>query len=142
MERDRKTWSPPNGNNRNLIQQKLPKLYTYMMVNLNKNHQVMRKTEPQVDIACHQVKLPIPGLHYIQSKCWPREFHENLLRSQAVDKGTDCASQTDSDALLLNTTPTQHIEHGEVELVFIWSLLPHILMSFVQGVTFYLLREM
>lgn len=31
----------------------------------------MEKTESQMDIACHQMKLSIPGYGYIELKCLP-----------------------------------------------------------------------
>lgn len=43
--------------------------------------------------------------------CWPKGSHENLQTTQCCQ---GCSPEGDSNALLLQTTPTQLTEHGEV----------------------------
>lgn len=47
------------------------------------------ETESQLAILCHQMKLPAPGLGYIQLSCWPKGFHGNPQTTQAVAKTVD-----------------------------------------------------
>ena len=58
--------------------------------------------------------------------------HGNPQITQAGTKTTGCSAQTESGTLLLNTTPTQLIEHEEVKLVPVWSPHPYFLISLVQ----------
>lgn len=44
-------------------------------------------------------------------------FHGNPQTTQGTAKAFGCSPQIDSNAPLLKTTPTQFIEHREVELV-------------------------
>jgi hypothetical protein len=77
----------------------------------------MGETELQLDISCHQMKLPVLGIGYIPLSCWPKGSHGNSQTTQAVVRTIGCSSQTDGKAPVLKITPTQLTEHGEVELV-------------------------
>lgn len=76
----------------------------------------MEKTEPLLDISCHQTNLPGLRLGYIQSSCWPEGSHGNPQTIWSVDKTTGCSLQTDK-VPLLKTTPKQLSKHGGVKLV-------------------------
>ena len=73
----------------------------------------MRKIEAQSEISCHQMKLPVPGLAYIQLNCWPKTSHPQTTESVAKTMG--CSPQTNSKNLLLQVTAVQLIDYGEVK---------------------------
>lgn len=54
-------------------------------------------------------------LHLI--KCVPWEAPPHTQITQDIAKALGCSPQTDAKALLLKTTPTQLIKHGELELI-------------------------
>jgi len=56
----------------------------------------------------------------------------NPQTTQTVAETIDYSSQSNSKAPLLKTTPTQPIEHEEIELVSIQSLHFYVLASLVQ----------
>lgn len=64
---------------------------------------------------------PIPSDSYTLSG---KGSHGNPQTTQGTPKAFGCSPQTDSNAPLLKTTPTQFIEHREVELVPTKSLHP------------------
>ena len=75
----------------------------------------MDVTESQMVISCHQTKLPVLVLGFIQLLA--KESHGNPQTTQAVAKAIAYCLQPNHKAPLLKTTPTGLIEHGEVELV-------------------------
>ena len=77
----------------------------------------MVETESQLTISCHQMKLPVLTLGYIQLSCWSKGSLGNPQTTWAIDKAIGCSLQTDSKTPSLKTTPKQLTEHGEVELV-------------------------
>lgn len=54
--------------------------------------------------------------------CWQKASCGTPQTTQPVAKAIACSPQTAGKTLLLETTPTQLTELGEVELVFAWSL--------------------
>lgn len=69
------------------------------------------------------------GLGFIQLNCWPKGTMEIPKQPKLfVAKIIGCSLQTDSKAQSLRTTPTQLIEHEEVQMVSIQSLHPYILV--------------
>lgn len=66
--------------------------------------------------SCHKMKFPVRGVGYIQMSFWPNGSHGNLQTTQAVAKTMLYSPQTEGKCTLMKTTPTQLIEHGEVEL--------------------------
>lgn len=73
--------------------------------------------EPQVDISCHQMKLSVPELGYMQLNSWPKGSFWNHQITQAVAKAMGYSVLTDGKAPLLKTTLIQLIVHGELKLV-------------------------
>ena len=67
----------------------------------------------QLAISCHQMKLPVPGLGYIQLNFWWKGSHGNP-QAQAVAKRLNCSPPTDSKVRMLKTPCTPH---GEGKLV-------------------------
>ena len=65
----------------------------------------MRDTESQLAISCHQMKLPVPGLVYIQLTLWPKGSYRNPQTAHAVAKTMSYPPQTEP---LPGTTPTTH----------------------------------
>ena len=57
--------------------------------------------------------------------------HENPHTTQAVNDTKGCSPKTETKVPLLNTTPTQLIEHGKLELVPTQSLHFYILAPLV-----------
>ena len=74
------------------------------------------ETEPQLDISYQQIKLPVPGMGYISSSCWPKGFHENPQTTQSIDKAIGCSPETYGKDPLLKT-PAQLSDHRENELM-------------------------
>lgn len=70
----------------------------------------------QLDILCHQAKLPVPGMDCNLLNCCPRGSHGNPQTSQAIVKATGYFTPDDKD-LLLKTTFIHAREHREVYLV-------------------------
>lgn len=91
----------------------------------------MGETESQLTTFWHQRRLSVADGVAFRLSCWPQVSHENLPVLKAVDKTMDCSLHTEMRTPLLRTTPTQLIEHGEVELIPTWSIQPYILMSLV-----------
>lgn len=61
---------------------------------------------------------------HIQLSYWPKEPNETPQLTQAIAKALGCSLQTTGKILLLQTTPTQLIEHQGVKLVPNSSLHP------------------
>lgn len=77
---------------------------------------------PQVNILCHQVKLPLAGMSYISLSHWPKGLHgiphpAKCHRLSVVTKAISCSVQPDGKAQLLKTAFTYVMKHGEVKLV-------------------------
>jgi hypothetical protein len=73
----------------------------------------------QLVILCHLTKLAVLGFGYIQlsfltNKSYGIPTQPWLLPRQLL---FGCSPQTESQFLMVKTLLTQHIEHGEVELV-------------------------
>lgn len=64
-----------------------------------------------------QVSRTRTRLHIIEFFFLPKEFHGIPETTQAVNKTTDFFPQTDIKYPSLQTTHTQHIKHGKVELL-------------------------
>lgn len=90
------------------------------MKSLNNN-----RDRAPIDNSFHQIKLPVAEL-----SCLPKG---NPLTTQAVAKTKGGSPQSEVKIPLLKTTPTQFIEHREVQLVPTWSLHFYLLVSLVQG---------
>jgi hypothetical protein len=55
---------------------------------------------------------------------WPRWTHGNPQTNLDVENPESCSLQIDSEAPLLKTSPTQFMEHGDVDLVSTENLHP------------------
>jgi hypothetical protein len=77
----------------------------------------MGKTELQIDITHHQMKLPILGIIYMESNCWPKGSHGNPQIIPAIVKAIGGSPQTDDKPPLLKTTAIGFTEHGGIEMV-------------------------
>lgn len=95
----------------------------------------MEKTESQLAISCHQVKLQVPGLGYIKLSCRLKGSCGNPQTIQAAAKTKGCSPQIDSKTLLLKTPSTKLIEHGEIQLVTTKILYLYVLVCLVQKST-------
>lgn len=76
------------------------------------------KTEHQLNISCHEMKLQLLGLvtyNWVADQRGPSQG--NHQTTQAVAKTIGCSPQTDSKTLLQKTITTQVIEYEGVELV-------------------------
>lgn len=58
----------------------------------------MREMESHLVISCHQLKLPVLRLGYVQLGCWPKGSHGNSQAIHAIAKTVGCSLQTDSKA--------------------------------------------
>ena len=65
------------------------------VIHILKLFKYMGQENPQLDILCHQVKPPVPGMGFILLSCWPKGSHGNL-QTQVVAKTIGCCPQTDS----------------------------------------------
>ena len=73
-------------------------------------------------LSCHQFKIPVPGLGFIQLSSWLRGSHGSLQTTEAIAKKIGCFSQTDIKDSLLKMTLTELIDLGKDEMVLIWNL--------------------
>lgn len=102
----------------------------------------MRVTESKLVIFCHQKKLSVPDLGYIQLNCCPMGSHGNPQTTHDVAETMSSSLQTDIKVPLLKITPKQLIEHGEAELVSTSSLHPYVPASLVwEGILHTFKRE-
>lgn len=83
----------------------------------------MRETKFQLDLSCLQMKL---GVGYMQLSCSPKG---NPQATQPISKRIKCFMQTDNRTPLLRKTPTQLIDHGEVDRLTTQSLQPYVLTN-------------
>lgn len=72
----------------------------------------MKYTMPQLDIVCHQIKLPRVG--YIWLSPWPQRFQRPSQTLQAIAKAISYPPQPDGKALLLETKLTYAIEYRDI----------------------------
>lgn len=61
------------------------------------------------------------------------EIQKKKKPTLVVTKAMICFPQTNSSSPFARTTPSQRIEHGDVEPVPTWSLQEYTLISLVQG---------
>lgn len=79
----------------------------------------MRQTDPKLVIFCHQMKLSVLVINFIQlsSFCQKKPVIIPKQSRLLLRLCTGRSLQTKGKILLLKTTPTQLIEHGEGKLV-------------------------
>lgn len=82
------------------------------------NHQMAGETKAQLDscpLSPSDTSSARIRLHLISS--WPKRPHGNPQTTQAITMAVFSSPQTDSETLLLKTTPISLTEHQEVRLV-------------------------
>jgi hypothetical protein len=89
----------------------------------------MRDGELLLTISCHQTKLPVLGLGFIQLSCWPKAIHGNPQITLAVAKTMNSSLKPDNKTPLLKTISIQLLECGEIKQDHTMNLHPHFLMS-------------
>lgn len=105
---------------KNLAQQKLIKLYIFFIyiymkkIRYKWSYQIKGKTNTQLDIFYHRMKLPVLGMTCIQTRRWLKDPNGNPQTAQVIDKTLSDSPQTDDKVLLLKITPMQLIKHKEV----------------------------
>lgn len=85
----------------------------------------MGETEPQLYFSCPPKFQYLLGLYLIELLA--KGFSWNSQTTQSEVKTTGYSQPTDSKSPLLKVTPTQIIEHGEIEMVPKYTLHPYVI---------------
>ena len=97
----------------------------------------MGETEPQLYFSCPPRFQYLVGLYLIELLA--KGFSWNSQTTQSKVKTIGCSPQTESKSSLLKVTPTQIIEHREVEMVPKYTLHPYAI-AYLFGIERYSVR--
>lgn len=88
--------------------------YTHLWKEYRPRHHITMETMPQLDILCHQIKLPETGIGYILLKLQQRESHK---RPSQIPQAIGYCSLPDGKVGLLKTPFTDVINNGDIKQV-------------------------
>lgn len=71
------------------------------VIHILKLFKYMGQENPQLDILCHQVKPPVPGMGFILLSCWPK----GSQTSQGIAKVMSAMTMPRPEASIPQTSP-------------------------------------